>query len=295
MISCLIWNQRSNRYNLKAVQRLVLATSSSTLNSAPSAIRNQLPTAIVDEEGLCRLIRSTSFGNVQSVLKYRSNPNYSPSCGAQSTFAMSVPILEDDEPGLACKNMVASKESNTISIQTPSYTRDNNMCGLLEGCPTACISSSAARNAAVDPSQPDQLPNYPYAKVKNGSRSTFTNNNQFAIYSVPGGEFTDGYKMVNFALRNEPRNTFQNMKIVSESTIPLNNSLQEEDNIGNNNARDAMYDDGYEICGNTKHMSYMEHTKVSEDEGAKRGKDQEPKNYMIPRCAMHSDSADIKI
>ncbi|KAL3879392.1 hypothetical protein ACJMK2_031690 [Sinanodonta woodiana] len=295
MIGCFIWIHMSNRHSMKAVQRLVLAASSSTLNYASSAKRNQLPTSIVDDEGLCQLILSTPVVKSQSVLKYRSNPDNSLSFDTPSSFAMTVPIIEDDKPGLTCKKTVASKECNTIAKQTPSYTHDNNMCGLLEDCPAACISGSASSKAAVGQREPDQFNYHPYAKVKRGPKSTSTNNNQFAFSAVPDGECSDGYKMVNFTLGNEPQSTLQNLEFVSESTIQGNVSFHEKDNTRKNYVRDLQNDDGYETCGNINHMTLVEHVKDSEDEGAMTGKYQEPTHCMIPRCAMHSDYADIRI
>ncbi|KAL3879394.1 hypothetical protein ACJMK2_031692, partial [Sinanodonta woodiana] len=257
MIGCLIWMYRNDRRGLKAVQRLFLETSSFTLNSQ----RKQLQTSIVDEEGLCQIIRSTLVGKAQSVLKIKSNPDMSLACDTPYNFAMAVPILEDDKSGLACESIVASKESNKISIQTLSHTSDTNMCGFLEDCPTVCILDSAASNATVDRNQPDQVPYYPYAKVKKGPKSTFTNNSMcFSFSSLTDGECSDGYEMVNFILGNEPRKMFQNLEIISESAIPVNVSLQKKDTTKNKYARDLKDDDGYETCGTMENMTLMNET-----------------------------------
>ncbi|KAL3879410.1 hypothetical protein ACJMK2_031708, partial [Sinanodonta woodiana] len=241
------------------VQRLVLTTSSSALNAAPSAIKKQLPPAIVDGEA-CQLTRSTAVGKAQSFLKYRSILDSSLKCDTPSSFAMTVPRLEDDKHRLTFKKHETSKKSNNKSLERLPYTRDSNMCGLLEDYPSVYLLGSEASSEEVNLSLPDQISYYPYAKVKKGPRCTFANNNQFA-FSFPDDECSDGYKMAHFTLENEPRNTFQNLEIVSESTIPVNKYVQGKDNTRNNYVCDAKDDDLYETCGNMKHMSCMEHVK----------------------------------
>ncbi|KAL3879370.1 hypothetical protein ACJMK2_031668 [Sinanodonta woodiana] len=291
MIGWLIWMQWNERRGLKAVQRLVLEASSFTIDSG----MKQLQTSIVKKEGLCQSICSTLVGKSQSELKLYSSPDNTPACDTPYNFAMAVPIFEDDKPGLACENIVASKESNAISIQTLSQTSDKNTCDLLEDCPTVCILGSAASNAAIERSQLDQVSYYPYAKVKKGPRSTFTHNNLVDFSSLPDGECSDGYEMVNFTLGNESRKMLQNLEIVSVSAILVNVSLQEKYTAKNNYGRDSKDDDGYETCGTVEHMTFVEQVKVSGNEGAMTGKSQEPKNCTIHHCAMHIDYADIDV
>ncbi|KAK3599199.1 hypothetical protein CHS0354_012803 [Potamilus streckersoni] len=98
--------------------------------------------------------------------------------------------------------------------------------------------------------------------------------------------------MVTFTPRNDPRNMFQDVEIASESTNPVNVSLQEKDNTRTSYIRDGKKDDGYETFANIEHMTYMKHVK---DEDAMTVKDQGPKKCMIPHGAKHSDYADIDI
>ncbi|KAK3599198.1 hypothetical protein CHS0354_012802 [Potamilus streckersoni] len=163
------------------VQLLLLETSSSPLYAAPSAIRRQLPTSIVAEEGIGRLIHSTQVGSAERMLRYLANPDNSLSFDRQSSLTTYIPILEDEKLGLIRKSIVTSKESNKMSMDNLSEACDNDMRGLMEDSPSVCMLDSAAGYTVVGLCQTDQYPHDLYAKVKKEPRSSSTNYGMYGL------------------------------------------------------------------------------------------------------------------